>query len=157
MVVIWVIPVAGIEFIIWINFSHHLKCSFMFPTQTDNTPFKSSGCWSCFSPSISYPWENFSRTLGANEDISEGKGWQNEVTCPRSPRKGLVGPSSCPYLCMCTKAVGGWPQASCSLSQSQFSLVFKITRWYTGDHRAGNSDKGLWYRSFWRTVTIRRR
>lgn len=138
----------------------------MFPAQSD-TPVKSSGRWSCFSASISYPWGNFSRTLWANEEISEGrgKGWQSEVVCPRLPRKGLVGPSSRPYLRMCSKAVGGWPQASCPLSQSQFSLVFmplciddmQDTQWHTGDYRVGNSDKRLWYRSFWRTVTIKRR
>lgn len=93
-------------------------------------------------------------------------GWQSEVASPKLRRKGMVELSSHPYLCMHNKAVGGWPQESCPLSPSQFSLVImplcshdiRDKQWHTGDHGVKYSDKGLWHhRSFWRTVTIRRR
>lgn len=163
---IWVLPMVGIEFNIC--YSHHSKWSFMFPVQRD-TPFKRGGCLSCFSPSISYPWENFSLALWANDGTSEGrsKGWQSEVVCQRWPGKGMVWPSSHPYLCMCTKAQGGWPQELCFLSPPQFSPVLmplcsddiflQDIQWHKRDHRVGNLNNALWYRSCWRTVTIRRR
>lgn len=56
--------------------------------------FKNGGCWSCSSPSISHPWENFSLSLWLyNEETTEerGKVWKSDVACPRSPRKGMVG------------------------------------------------------------------